>query len=65
MYTPPMNPSENDFVCPVCDRPMRLATVLRHAPRLGGQEQKVMGLDDAIAEFAAEAVPPDVKRAKG
>jgi C4-type Zn-finger protein len=27
-----MDPSENDFVCPVCDRPMRLATVLNHAP---------------------------------
>ena len=26
------NPTENDFVCPVCGRPMRLLTVLRHAP---------------------------------
>ena len=32
--------------------------------RLGGQDQKVMGLDEAIAEFAAEAVPPDVRRAQ-
>jgi threonyl-tRNA synthetase len=32
--------------------------------RLGGQDQKVMKLDEAIAEFAAEAVPPDVKRAQ-
>jgi threonyl-tRNA synthetase len=31
--------------------------------RLGVQDQKVMKLDEAIAEFAAEAVPPDVKRA--
>jgi threonyl-tRNA synthetase len=31
--------------------------------RLGGQDQKVMKLDEAIAEFAADAVPPDVKRA--
>ena len=30
--------------------------------RLGGQEQKVVGLDEALAEFAAEAVPPDVRR---
>jgi threonyl-tRNA synthetase len=30
--------------------------------RLGVQDQKVMKLDEAIAEFAAEAVPPDVKR---
>jgi hypothetical protein len=27
-----MNPNENDFVCPVCGRPMRLLTVLRQAP---------------------------------
>ena len=32
--------------------------------RLGGQDQKVMGLDEAVAEFAAEAVPPDVRRAR-
>jgi threonyl-tRNA synthetase len=32
--------------------------------RLGVQEQKVMKLDEAVAEFAAEAVPPDVKRAQ-
>ena len=31
--------------------------------RLGVQDQKVMGLDEAVAEFAAEAVPPDVRRA--
>jgi threonyl-tRNA synthetase len=31
--------------------------------RLGAQEQKVVGLEEALAEFAAEAVPPDVKRA--
>ena len=30
--------------------------------RLGGQEQKVMGLDEALAELAEEAVPPDVRR---
>jgi hypothetical protein len=28
------------------------------------QDQKVMKLDEALAEFAAEAVPPDVKRAQ-
>jgi C4-type Zn-finger protein len=27
-----MDTNENDFVCPVCDRPMRLASVLNHAP---------------------------------
>jgi threonyl-tRNA synthetase len=30
--------------------------------RLGAQEQKVVGLDEAIAALAAEAVPPDVRR---
>jgi transcription elongation factor Elf1 len=30
-YAAVMDPNENDFVCPVCDRPMRLATVLNHA----------------------------------
>ena len=33
--------------------------------RLGVQEQKVMELDEAMAEFAAEAVPPDVKAEAG
>ena len=32
--------------------------------RLGSQEQKVMGLDEALAELAAEAVPPDVRRGR-
>jgi threonyl-tRNA synthetase len=32
--------------------------------RLGVQDQKVMGLEDAVAEFAAEAVPPDVRRTR-
>jgi C4-type Zn-finger protein len=27
-----MDPSDSDFLCPVCDRQMRLATVLSHAP---------------------------------
>jgi hypothetical protein len=31
-YAAPMNPCENHVVCPVCDRPMRLATVLNRAP---------------------------------
>jgi hypothetical protein len=31
-YAAVMDPSEHDFVSPVCDRPMRLATVLNHAP---------------------------------
>jgi threonyl-tRNA synthetase len=30
--------------------------------RLGMQDQKVVGLDEALAELAAEAVPPDVRR---
>ncbi|WP_029005131.1 threonine--tRNA ligase [Azorhizobium doebereinerae] len=30
--------------------------------RLGSQEQKVMGLDEALAMLADEAVPPDLKR---
>jgi len=33
--------------------------------RLGMQEQKVVGLDAALAELAAEAVPPDVRRDNG
>jgi hypothetical protein len=28
-----MNPSDSDCLCPVCDRPMRLAAVLRPTPR--------------------------------
>src|SRR5216683_955584 len=32
--------------------------------RLGVQEQKVVGLEEALAELAAEAVPPDVRREK-
>src|SRR5579864_2559935 len=32
--------------------------------RLGSQEQKVVGLDAAIAELAEEAVAPDVRRAR-
>jgi threonyl-tRNA synthetase len=32
--------------------------------RLGSQEQKVVGLEEALVELAAEAVPPDVRRAK-
>jgi hypothetical protein len=31
-YAAVMDPNDNDLVCPVCDRPMRLATVLNHAP---------------------------------
>jgi hypothetical protein len=31
-YATVMDTNENDYVCPVCDRPMRLATVLSHAP---------------------------------
>jgi threonyl-tRNA synthetase len=31
--------------------------------RLGSQDQKVMGLEEAIAMLADEAVPPDLKRA--
>jgi len=30
--------------------------------RLGSQEQKVMGLDEALAGLVEEAVPPDVRR---
>jgi threonyl-tRNA synthetase len=30
--------------------------------RIGVQDQKVVGLDEALAELAAEAVPPDVRR---
>jgi threonyl-tRNA synthetase len=33
--------------------------------RLGSQEQKVVGLDAAIAELAEEAVAPDVRRGRG
>src|SRR5215471_1308345 len=33
--------------------------------RLGSQEQKVMGLDAELAELAAEAVAPDVRRGRG
>jgi hypothetical protein len=33
LYADLMDPSDSDFLCPVCDRPMRLATVLRPAPR--------------------------------
>jgi threonyl-tRNA synthetase len=33
--------------------------------RLGSQEQKVMGLDAALAELVQEAVPPDVRRGCG
>jgi threonyl-tRNA synthetase len=33
--------------------------------RLGQDKQEVMPLDAALASLAAEAVPPDVKRAKG
>jgi threonyl-tRNA synthetase len=32
--------------------------------RLGQEKQAVMGLDEALAALAAEAVPPDVKRAR-
>ena len=32
--------------------------------RLGSQEQKVMGLDEALAALADEAVAPDVRRAR-
>src|SRR3984893_1338073 len=32
--------------------------------RLGSQEQKVVGLDEALAELAAEAVAPDVRRGR-
>ena len=32
--------------------------------RLGSQEQKVTELDEALAELAAEAVPPDVRRGR-
>jgi hypothetical protein len=28
-----MDPSDNGCLCPMCDRPMRLATVLRPTPR--------------------------------
>ncbi len=30
--------------------------------RLGSQDQQVMGLDEAVAMLAADAVPPDVAR---
>src|ERR1700688_3271629 len=33
--------------------------------RLGSQDQKVMGLDAALAELAEEAVAPDVRRERG
>jgi threonyl-tRNA synthetase len=33
--------------------------------RLGSQEQKVVGLEQALAELAEEAVPPDVRRGRG
>src|SRR5258708_2302624 len=33
--------------------------------RLGSQEQRVVGLDEALAELAAEAVAPDVRRGRG
>ena len=33
--------------------------------RLGSEKQTVMGLDEAIAALVDEAVPPDVRRAKG
>ena len=33
LYADLMNRSDNDCPCPVCDRPMRLATVLRPTPR--------------------------------
>ena len=32
--------------------------------RLGVQDQQVVGLDEALAGLAAEAVPPDVRREK-
>jgi threonyl-tRNA synthetase len=32
--------------------------------RLGSQEQRSMTLDEAVAALGAEAVPPDLKRAK-
>ena len=31
--------------------------------RLGSQDQQVMGVDEAIAALADEAIPPDLKRA--
>ena len=31
--------------------------------RLGSQKQTVMSVDDAVSALAAEAVPPDVRRA--
>ena len=27
-----MSSSDNNFICPVCDRPMRLATILQQVP---------------------------------
>ena len=33
--------------------------------RLGSQEQKVVGLDAALADLAEEAVAPDVRRGRG
>ncbi len=32
--------------------------------RLGSKDQQVMGVDEAIAALADEAIPPDLKRAK-
>ncbi len=32
--------------------------------RLGSQEQKVMGLDEALAGLVEEAMPPDVRRGR-
>jgi hypothetical protein len=31
-YAAVMDLAKNDFVCPVCGQPMRLLTVLKHAP---------------------------------
>ena len=33
--------------------------------RLGSEKQTVMPLDEALAELADEAVPPDVRRMRG
>jgi threonyl-tRNA synthetase len=33
--------------------------------RLGSQEQKVAGLDEALAGLVEEAVAPDVRRGRG
>ncbi len=32
--------------------------------RLGSQKQEVMGLDEAVAALADEAVPPDLRETK-